>query len=335
MIFAIFLVDNRLSRPPAGCAYREGLEVIQTDRRQFLRLAAAGGAALACPRGLAQQSMQTRLIPSTGEDLPVIGLGTSDEFERIPAAGAESLKAVLRTLLEAGGTLVDTAPTYGNAETVLGRLFYEMNIQDRLFIATKISLWSFRLSSKQAGIDQMEESEKVLGKTPLDLIQVHNLNDLETQWRNLQEWKQAGRVRYIGVTVYRYSQFDRLERFLRDAAGVDFVQLNYSPIEPRAEEVLIPLAAEKGAAILVNRPFGNGRYFSRVGGRELPLWTADFDCESWAQFSLKWILGNPDVSCVIPATDNPAHMLDNAHAGYGGIPNNAQRRRMLELIQSI
>lgn len=309
---------------------------MKIDRRRFLKIAAGSGIALGLPAAArAQQSMQTRLIPSTGEDIPVIGLGTSDEFERIPAEGLDRLKAVLQTLLDAGGTLVDTAPTYGNAEEVLGRLFYEMNIHERLFIATKISLWSFRLNSKQAGIDQMETSEKVLGKAPLDLIQVHNLNDLDTQWQNLQEWKQAGRIRYIGVTIYRYSQFDALEAFLQRATGVDFVQLNYSPIEPRADEVLIPLAADKGAAIIVNRPFGNGGYFSRVGGLELPPWTQDFDCDSWAQFSLKWILGNPNVTCIIPATDNPAHMLDNAHAGYGGIPNTSQRRRMLEFIQSI
>lgn len=306
------------------------------QRRDFIRLAAASGVALSTPTlSRAQQGMMTRPIPASGEPLPVIGLGTSDEFEVNSAGNLDELKAVLNTLLDNGGTLVDTAPTYGNAEEVLGRLFSDLSLQQRLFIATKISLWRIPLLSGQAGIDQMVESTRVLGKSPLDLIQVHNLNDLDTQWQNLVEWKAAGKVRYTGVTIYRYSQFERLEQFLRGIDQIDFVQLNYSLIEPRAEETLIPLAAEKGAAVIVNRPFANGGYFGRVRGMTLPDWAADFDCESWAQFTLKWILGNPDVTCAIPATSNPGHMLDNARAGMGRLPDAGQRRRMQTYMQSL
>jgi diketogulonate reductase-like aldo/keto reductase len=279
--------------------------------------------------------MMTRPIPASGESLPVIGLGTSDEFERSTRREMEDLKQVLSTLVDMGGTLVDTAPTYGNAETVLGLLFTELNLQQRLFIASKISLWSVPLLSRQAGIDQMIESAEVLGKSPLDLIQVHNLNDLDTQWQNLVEWKAQGKVRYIGVTIYNYRQFERLQRFLRGVSDVDFVQLNYSVTEPRADEVLISLAVDKGAAIIANRPFANGGYFSRVRNKPLPDWAAEFDCESWAQFTLKWILGNPDSTCAIPATRNPQHMVDNARAGYGQLPDQNQRRRMLEYMRTI
>jgi diketogulonate reductase-like aldo/keto reductase len=181
----------------------------------------------------------------------------------------------------------------------------------------------------------MVESERIMGKSPLDLIQVHNLNDLDTQWQNLVEWKAAGKVRYIGVTIYTYRQFDRLEEFLRGTTGVDFVQLNYSLMEPRADEVLIPLSVDKGAAIIANRPFGDGSYFRRVRGRTLPEWAKEFDCESWAQFTLKWILGHPDITVAIPATSDPGHMLDNARAGFGRLPDQNERQRMLEAMQSI
>lgn len=302
-------------------------------RRQFLQTAAGSALALSFPLwGRSRETMMTRPIPATGEALPVIGLGTSDEFERMPADPAR-LKGVLTTLVEAGGSLIDTAPSYGDAESVLGRLCDALGLQEQLFLASKISLWGS--GRRQAGIDQMKATEKLLGKSPMDLLQVHSLRDLETQWRNLLEWKEAGRVRYLGVTVSRYAQFDRLERFMRETPGIDFVQLNYSPMETRADEVLIPLAADKGIAVMVNRPFTNGRYFSAIGGRELPDWSGEFDCESWAQFSLKWILAHQNVTCIIPATSNPKHMRDNARAGVGRLPDRNHRQRMLKFLQSI
>lgn len=305
-------------------------------RRHFLQLTAASALSIASARNTtAQQTMMRRSIPATSETIPVIGLGTSDEFERNTSANLDDLKGVLNTLLDSGAIMVDTAPTYGNAESVLGKLFSEMNIQQQLFIATKISLWSVPFLSRQAGIDQMVESERVMGKSPMDLIQVHNLNDLDTQWQNLVEWKAAGRVRYIGVTLSNYRNFDKLEAFLRKTSSVDFVQLNYSLLEPKADDVLIPLARDKGAAIITNRPFGNGGYFNKVRGKALPDWVKEFDCESWAQFTLKWILGNPNITCAIPATSNASHMLDNARAGFDRLPDQSERRRMLEYMQSI
>ncbi len=284
---------------------------------------------------MAQQTMMRRVIPSSGESIPVIGLGTSDEFERNTSDNLDDLKAVLRNLLDNGANMVDTAPTYGNSESVLGKLFSEMNIQQQLFIATKISLRRVMFNTKQAGIDQMIESANVMGKSPLDLIYVHNLNDLDTQWQNLQEWKAAGKVKYIGVTISNYRDFDDMEAFLRKANGVDFMQINYSLIEPRADDVLIPLARDKGAAIVTNRPFGNGGYFRKVRGKVLPDWVKEFGCESWAQFTLKWILGNPDITCAIPATSNSRHMLDNASGGFGRFPEQSERNMMLEFMQSI
>ncbi len=306
------------------------------NRRQFLQVSAGSAMSLATAhKSIAQQTMMHREIPSSGESIPVIGLGTSDEFERNTSENLDDLKAVLNILLDNGANMVDTAPTYGNSESVLGKLFSEMNIQQQLFIATKISLRRVLFNTKQAGIDQMLESARVMGKAPLDLIYVHNLNDLDTQWQNLQEWKAAGKVRYIGVTISSYRDFDEMEAFMRRTSGVDFMQINYSILEPRADELLIPLARDKGAAIVTNRPFGNGGYFRRVRGKTLPEWAKDFDCDSWAQFTLKWILGNPDITCAIPATSNAGHMLDNAWAGYGRLPDQTERRRMLEFMQSI
>ncbi len=306
------------------------------NRRQFIQFAAGSSIALGLPMNItAQQKMMTRPIPVSGEALPVIGLGTSGAFENVSAKEFNELKSVLTTLLDAGGTLVDTAPTYSDAESVLGRLFKELPVQQQLFLATKISLWSIPMLSKQAGIDQMDTSEQVLGKSPLDLNQVHNLNDLDIQWQNLADWKQAGKVRYIGVTIYTYRQFERLEEFLRKTNSIDFVQLNYSLTEPRADEVLIPLAASKGAAIIANRPFADGGYFSKVRNKSLPDWAKEFDCESWAQFTLKWILGNEAITCTIPATSDARHMLDNARAGMGRLPDQNQRKKMLEFMQTL
>jgi len=306
------------------------------NRREFIQLAAGSSLALGLPMKInAQQPMLTRTIPASGETIPVIGLGTSDAFEQPTAEGFAELKNVLQTFIDAGGRLIDTAPTYNDAEQVLGRLFTDMPVQQQLFLATKISLWTVPANSKQAGIDQMNTSEQVLGKAPLDLNQVHNLNDLDIQWQNLVERKQAGKVRYIGVTIYTYRQFERFEQFLRKASGVDFVQLNYSLIEPRAEELLIPLAADKGAAIIVNRPYADGAYFSKVGKHPLPEWAKDFDCESWGQFALKWIIGHEAITCAIPATSKSRHMLDNSRAGYGRLPDAAQRKQMQEFMQTL
>jgi len=270
-------------------------------------------------------AMRTREIPATGERLPVVGLGTSDEFEVSPGSGLDALREVLRRFHDLGGTVVDTAPIYGNAEEVIGRLVADLGLVDDLFLATKV-----RSRGREAGVEQMERSMELLGKRPLDLVQVHSLVDVDTQLDNLRRWKDQGRVRYIGITHSRVYAFDELERLMR-SEDLDFVQLNYSFTEPDAEQRLLPLAADRGIAVLVNRPFENGALFRRVKGRALPDWARELDCESWARFSLKYILGHPAVTCVIPATSNPRHVVDNMGAGTGRLPDEATRRRMREL----
>ncbi len=304
---------------------------IGCGRRTFLKLMLAAGLASRWNTAMAVQSgsMLKRPIPETGEQIPVIGLGTSDEFETGGEQDLAPLREVLRRFVDLGGTLVDTAPIYGNAETVIGRLVSELGIGERLFLATKV-----RTYGKQAGIEQMQRSERLLKKRPLDLIQVHSLVDVHTQLDNLRDWKDAGHVRYIGITHSRVSAFDKLENLMQ-TTKLDFVQLNYSFTEPDAEERLLPLAADKGIAIMANRPFENGALFRRVKGKPLPAWAAEFDCKSWAQFSLKYILGHPAVTCVIPATSNPDHLVDNMKAGIGTLPDAKTRRRMREYVASL
>lgn len=299
-------------------------ESVNHRRRTVLKLMAAGAATPWLPvQAASDTSMLRRAVPATGEKLPAVGLGTSDEFET--AENLDALRDVLRTFHELGGTLVDTAPGYGNAESVIGGLVSDLGLANDLFIATKV-----HSRGEAAGLEQMERSQELLGKRPLDLMQVHSLVDWETQLANLRRWKDAGRVRYIGVTHSRVSAFGELERVMQ-SEPLDFVQLNYSFTEPRAEERLLPLAADRGMAVMVNRPFENGRLFGAVKGRPLPEWAAEFDCGSWAQFSLKYILAHPAVTCVIPATSNPKHVADNMGAGTGRLPDEQTRRRMREL----
>jgi aryl-alcohol dehydrogenase-like predicted oxidoreductase len=300
-------------------------------RREFLKLTAAAGVALSMPQtGLATTSrMDKRRIPGTDEDIPVIGLGTSHEFDHIPADGGKELKAVLTTLVEHGGTLVDTAPRYGDAEQVLGGFFSELDLTDTIFISSKVGT-----RGAEQGWRSLERSEELLGKRPLDLMMVHSLTDAKTQLANLREWKEAGRVRHIGITTSQESGFAEMESLIQ-SHDLDFVQVNYSPLEPEAARRVIPAAADRGVAVMINRPFGNGEYFSLLRGRQLPEWAADFDCESWAQFSLKYILGNPGVTCALAATSNSRHMKDNATAGTGRLPDPATRRRIEEYLQAL
>lgn len=300
-------------------------------RRTFLQLTAAAGLASQLPLSvaLAAPQMAIRRIPGSDEPIPVIGLGTSDEFERIPADGGEALKRVLSTLVEHGGSLVDTAPGYGDAERILGDFVRELDLADELFLSTKVAE-----RGKADGMQSLERSLQLLPKEPLDLIMVHSLVDADTQLDNLQSLKDAGKVRYIGITTSRRSGFAEMERLIR-SRRFDFIQVNYSPLEPEAADRVIPAAAERGVAVMVNRAFGNGGYFGQVGGHELPGWAADFDCESWAQFSIKYILGNPDVTSVLTATSNPRHMADNARGGSGRLPDAATRERIVEYLRGL
>lgn len=270
-----------------------------------------------------------RKIPGTNELIPVMGLGSSDTFETAGGENTEPLKEVLRLFYKMGGRVVDTSPTYGNAENVIGKLGSRLAILDDLFLATKV-----HERGKEEGIHQMERSESLLQTKPLDLIQVHNLIDVETQLGTLREWKNEGRVRYIGITHYLTSAFDELERLMKKEK-MDFIQFNYSILTPDAEKRLLPLAADKGIAVIVNRTFEDGRLFRETKGKKLPVWASEFDCNSWAQFSLKYVLSHPAVTCAIPATSKPKHLVDNMGAGTGKLPDKKTRGRMLKYMRSI
>ena len=293
-------------------------------RRTVLGLMAA---AASSGRPEVSPSVHARPGPAGGVTLPVIGLGTWRTFD-VGSSPAERapLREVLRRFVELGGRVVDSSPMYGAAESVLGDLAAELGVTERLFLATKV--WT---SGREAGIAQMEQSLRRLRVRRLDLMQIHNLLDWRTHLRTLREWKAAGRIRYVGVTHYTASAYDELERVLR-AEPLDFVQVNYSLGERDAERRILPLARERGVAVLVNRPFSEGGLFQRVRGRPLPPAAAELGCETWAQLFLKWILAHPAVTCVIPATSRPEHLVDNMKAGAGDIPDATARERLATLV---
>ena len=294
-------------------------------RRMALRLLAA--AAVVPSRAASAEPLRARPIPSSGEMLPVVGLGTWRTFD-VGAGAAERapLKEVLGAFVALGGRVVDSSPMYGAAEAVVGDLAGELGVADKLFLATKV--WA---SGREAGLAQMEQSFRRLRARRLDLMQIHNLLDWRAQLGTLRDWKAAGRLRYIGVTHYTAGAHDELERVLR-AEPLDFVQVNYSAGEREAEQRILPLARDRGVAVLVNRPFAEGALFQRVRGRSLPAWAADFGAESWAQLFLKWILAHPAVTCAIPATSRREHLQDNMKAGIGALPDAAARERLLALL---
>ncbi|MGH6689611.1 MAG: aldo/keto reductase [Gammaproteobacteria bacterium] len=287
-----------------------------------LMMAAAAG-----PSSAGAVPILERPIPSSGEKLPSVGLGTWRTFDVGGSDPARApLKEVLQRLVAQGGRVVDSSPMYGAAESVVGDLASELGLTDRLFLATKV--WT---SGREAGIAQMEQSLRRLRVRRLDLMQIHNLLDWRTHLRTLRAWKDTGRIRYLGVTHYTASAYDELERVLR-GQPLDFVQVNYSLGEREAERRILPVAREHGIAVLVNRPFAEGGLFQSVRGRALPPWAAEFDCQSWAQFFLKWILAHPAVTSVIPGTSRPQHLLDNMNAGVGKLPDAATRERMAALL---
>jgi aryl-alcohol dehydrogenase-like predicted oxidoreductase len=295
-------------------------------RRAVLRLMAAGAAARPGRAG-AGSSILERRIPSSGETIPAIGLGTWRTFDVGTAATERAaLKDVLKSFTDLGGRVIDTSPMYGTAESVAGDLGADLALGDTLFLATKV--WT---RGRESAVAQMEQSLRRLRTRRLDLMQIHNLLDWRTHLRTLREWKQAGRIRYLGVTHYTSSAYDELERVLRDET-LDFVQVNYSLGEREAERRILPLAHDRGIATLANRPFAEGVLFQRVRGQALPAWAAELGCTSWAQLFLKWVLAHPAVTCVIPATSRPEHLLDNMKAGVGDLPDAATRDRMAALV---
>lgn len=299
------------------------------SRRAVLRAGVAIPAALLMPGTARAAEPLTRPIPSSGERLPAVGLGTWQVFDvASDPKGLAEARETLRVFTESGGRVVDSSPMYGSAEDVTGRLAAELGARPPLFVATKV--WT---SGRQAGIRQMEESMRKLRVDRLDLMQVHNLVDVETHLATLRDWKAAGRVRYVGVTHYHAGAHAALEKLVR-RGGLDFLQVNYSLAEPEAERRLLGAAAESKVAVIVNRPFAEGAMFRRVRDRALPEWAREAGCASWAQLFLKWILAQPAVTCVIPGTRNPRHVADNLGALTGPLPDAALRRRMTEHFSS-
>jgi diketogulonate reductase-like aldo/keto reductase len=307
------------------------MTTFRPSRRHALRVvAAAAGIRVVDVMAQAGTSLLTRPIPSSGERLAAIGVGTYQTFD-VGKGAAErgELEEVLRTLVAQGASVVDSSPMYGRAEGVVGDLAAALGVRASLFIATKV--WT---RGESAGIAQMEDSMRLLRTQTIDLMQVHNLVDWKTHLKTLKSWKAQGRLRYIGVTHYHSGAFDDLMSVLR-TREFDFVQLNYSMAEPEADQRLLPLCAELGIAVLVNRPFSQGDLFPRVKGKSLPQWAGEFDCASWAQFFLKWILGQAAVTCAIPGTRRVAHLHDNLGAARGRLPDQAMRRRMLGHLQAL
>jgi len=301
-------------------------------RRRLLSLA-AGCAVLATmkKKAIAQSStILKRPIPRSGEPLPVIGVGTWQTFD-VGAQAPEraELKEVLRLLVEGGGSVVDSSPMYGEAERVVGDLAAELRLRDKLFFATKV--WT---NGRDAGIRQMENSFRLMRTRRMDLMQVHNLEDVAVHAKTLREWKDAGRIRYLGITHYHSGAYIALERLVKSREW-DFAQFNYSMAEREAEARLLPACAEAGVAVIANRPFSQGMLFPRVKGKALPAWAAEFDCASWAQFFLKYILSHPAVTCAIPGTSRVTHVRDNLGAGMGRLPDVKTRRRMVEHLEQM
>jgi diketogulonate reductase-like aldo/keto reductase len=273
------------------------------------------------------QSMLTKKIPRTGEALPVIGMGTWQTFDVGASAEARrSLEEVLAEFSRQGGKLIDSSPMYGASEEVVGDLTAKLGLRPKLFIATKV--WT---QGKEAGVRQMEESLQKLRADPIDLMQVHNLVDVETHLQTLADWQRRGRVRYVGVTHYTASAYDAVARIIA-AHQLDFLQINYSVSEREAESRLLPLAQERRLAVIANRPFAGGGVFSRMAGKTLPSWAAEIDCTSWAQIMLKFVVSHPAITCAIPATSKIQHLRDNMQAGFGRLPDAKLRARIAEEI---
>ncbi len=306
---------------------------IRIDRRRFLQQSAGlTAAALSWPAWLSAKQLAPikKAIPKTGEQLPVIGMGTSRTFDiGNDQALRQRLAEVLQIFFDQGGALIDSSPMYGNAEQVTGDLLKTIKNKQALFAATKVWTWG-----KEEGISQMQRSSERMGVKVFDLMQIHNLRDWQVQLETLKAWKAEGKVRYIGITTSHGRFHDELEVILENEP-FDFVQLSYNIMNRSVEERLLPIAKERGMATLINRPFARGDLFGVVKGQALPVWAKDIDVKSWGQFFLKFVVSHPAVTCAIPATSKPHHMLDNMGAGFGRLPDAATRQRMIRYLESL
>jgi len=299
-------------------------------RRDVVKLTAAAGLLPARTIAIAEdETMMTRKVPVSGEELPVIGLGTWQVFDVRSTPDEIGLRRqIVDLLIDRGGSLIDTSPMYNRAEQVIGDVLAASGNRDELFLATKV--WT---DGKAAGERQMQQSADLMKTDVIDLMQVHNRRDLDTHFATIREWQQQKRIRYNGVTDYRESAHDEMEAVI-ERYRPDFIQINYSLGEHAADDRLLPLARDRGVAVLVNRPFMSGRLFRAVENRDLPDWSRSF-ADSWGQFFLKFIVGHPSVTAVIPATSKLHHMRDNLGAGFGEMPDAAMRERMISFIDSV
>lgn len=302
-------------------------------RRQFIRESGLLSAGIVLmPQNLLGNSRQviTHAIPSTGERLPVIGMGTSRTFDvGHNQAARDHLRQVLQAFFDNGGSVIDSSPMYGSSEMVVGDLLQTIDNKKTLFAATKV--WT---DGKRNGIDQMQQSLRRMGVAVMDLMQIHNLRDWQTHLATLRQWKQEGRIRYIGITTSHGRSHPELLQIMR-TEDLDFVQFTYNIGNRSVEDSLLPLAADRGIATLINRPFQRGDLFRKVKGKALPDWATEFDCQSWGQFFLKFVVAHPAVTCVIPATSKVHHMKDNMGANYGRLPSQDMRTRMLQYFMSL
>lgn len=298
------------------------------SRREALAAAAALGT-WPLVGGASERRMLTRPIPAGGERLPVIGLGTYSVFDvaSTPDAIAERLR-IVELLLGAGGSVIDTSPMYNRSERMIGDVIAAGAPRDDMFVATKV--WT---NGRDAGIEQMQRSAQLMKTDVIDLMQVHNLRDTAVHMNTIRDWQEQERIRYSGITHYTAGAHAAVEEAMRDFRP-QFVQINYSLGEREADQRLLPLAADLGIAVIINRPYQAGRLFSAVRGRDLPGWAAAF-AASWGQFFLKFIISHPAVTCVIPATSNPAHMRDNLEAGFGELPDESTRERMVAFLEEL
>ena len=297
------------------------------NRRDFFRDAGVVGAALSMPNAIAAQAvetvrMPTRSIPASGEPLPIVGLGNSQSFRD---GDYENSRKLLDVLIDNGGSFVDS---WSSVQEILGRYMHEHDAKSKLFLANNVGATSGQDS--HAAIRYAKDAQ---GKAVLDLLQLPNPSEFDKQWRLIRDAKEEGHARYIGLAISRSRYYDLVESLV-ESGTTDFIQVNYSILEPDSGERLLPLARDKGVAVVTNRPFVNGQYFPLVKDKDLPAWAADFDCRSWAQFSLKFILANPAVNCVITETSKVRHAIDNLSAGFGRLPDEETSARMLRLMQS-
>jgi aryl-alcohol dehydrogenase-like predicted oxidoreductase len=305
------------------------------SRRDFIRTGIGMGAAMLVPssESLAQAApLLQKKIASSGESIPIIGLGTARRYEEVTSdAEKVPLRETILKFREVGLKVIDSSPSYGTAEAVVGEIVEGLKIRDALFIATKVSL---RKDGRDEGLKQIEQSFKRLRTNKIDLIAVHNLRDTDTQLKTLREMKQAGRIRYVGITTSFDNQYGEFEQTMKKET-LDFIQVDYALDNRNAGERILPLAADRAMAVMINLPFGRGRLFKAVQGKKLPPWAAEFDCASWPQFFLKYIISHPAVTCAVPGMAKAEYVVDNLGAAHGRLPDAAMRKRMEQFIDGI